>query len=352
MSMFRTYTETYDLNTEADCPTLLGIHTPIGTNPYKFLYPAFMMYRKYKYVGCDVTIVNASHLPISPDAFAITGGTSNVDPRDMLNPILFKGAHGDSLGDIIDSMYGGLTSDIFKSSSLDKEKFRSALTNFYYTAIGDDAWRKSGIQSTLRIKGLHPLVYQLATQMQIAPSNSVDPSAYWENSGVVTGSSSDMIGRPINSLGNPVRSFAVTAGKFYDPVSGSYTTGIPQTMFTSRTQKLGWLDTQQISGNNDTSIPFSTGKIALLPKIMMGVLLLPPANKCYTYLRVIIRHKFAFREYRTVTTGAADPTYDYESDSIGYYDAYTGGVSTDTSATTASLMSAYEAMEDEADESE
>lgn len=143
MSMYRTYTETYDLNTEKDCPTLLGIHTPIGPNPRKFLEPCFRMYKKYKYVGCDVTIVNSARLPVDPEQVGRIEGTNYVDPRDTLNPIMFKGCHGESLGKVLDSMYGGLASAIFKDPSIDKEVFRADLEHFYYTALGDDTWRKS-----------------------------------------------------------------------------------------------------------------------------------------------------------------------------------------------------------------
>lgn len=343
MSMIRTYTETYDMNTEASCPTLLGIHTPIGSNPYTFLWPAFAMYRKYKYLGCDVTVVNASHLPISPEAFAIEGGTSNVDPRDMLNPIMFKGCHGDSLGDILDSMYGGLTSDIFKGTDLDKEKLSATLSNFYYTALGDSSWRKSNIQKTLRINNLHPLVYQLATNLQILPSNNIDYSKYIENLGVnVTGNTDNFqIGSPANGGQNATTaarlSFDITPGTYYDPVTGNYVNRVPQSMFTSHTRPLGWIDTQQIAGNKSQNIPFDPSKVAQLPKIFMGMLMLPPANRAYTYLRVIIRHKFAFKEYRTITTGGQNSGTDVTQYSYGYADKYTGGI-TDDLASSRSLV--------------
>lgn len=72
--MIRTYTETYDVNTADGKPTLIGFHTPIGRNPYHFLYPAFMMYEKYRYLGCDISIVNSAHLPVSITAYDIEGG--------------------------------------------------------------------------------------------------------------------------------------------------------------------------------------------------------------------------------------------------------------------------------------
>lgn len=177
MAMFRTYTETYDLNTEEGCPTILAVHSPIGQTPYKMLAPAFKMYRKYKYLGADLTIVNAAKLPVDVEQLGRIEGTNYVDPRDVLNPILFKGCHGESLGKILDSMYNGLLRENrdFDGPDMDKKIFRNALANFYYTALGDDSWRKSHIQKTLNIKNLHPLVYGLDTNHQILPSNALSP---------------------------------------------------------------------------------------------------------------------------------------------------------------------------------
>lgn len=177
MAMMRTYTETYDMNTEEGCPTLLGIHTPIGPTMYKFLAPAFKLYKKYKYVGCDVTVVNAARLPVDPEQLGKIEGENYVDPRDTLNPIMFRGCHGESLAAVLDSMYNELLAD-YKGPSVDHEKLKTDLQAFYYTALGDDGWRKSPIQKTLSIKNLHPLVYSLATNHQILPTNALAHGNY------------------------------------------------------------------------------------------------------------------------------------------------------------------------------
>lgn len=65
--MIRSFVQTYDLNTEQGAPTLLGIHTPIGGDAWRFLGMWFRGFTKYKYLGCDITIVNAARLPLTPN---------------------------------------------------------------------------------------------------------------------------------------------------------------------------------------------------------------------------------------------------------------------------------------------
>lgn len=335
MSMRRSYTETYDMNTEKDTPCLLGIHSPIGQQVRAFLDPCFRLYKKYRYLGCDVTIVNSARLPVDPEQVGRIEGTNYVDPRDTLNPVLFRGCHGESLGKVLDSMYGGLASDIFKKPSLDKVQLRAILENFYYTALGDDSWRKSPIQKTLNIRGLHPLVYGLATQHQIMPTNRLDSVEYSMNNPISAtpgagnvNVENGVVGTPGANSGYPFLN-GITA--VYDPTTGTYTNSITvNTMFTNKTQRLGWMDTLQFVGNlNTTTSGFDSAQVAQLPKIFMGLLMLPPAYLCRQYLRVIIRHKFAFAGYRTITTGGAsypDVNFETTENAWGYTNEITGNV--------------------------
>lgn len=340
MAMLRTYTETYDLNTEEGSPTVLAIHSPIGPTPYKMLAPAFKMYKKYKYLGCDVTIVNSARLPIDPEQVGRIDGQNYIDPRDVLNPILMRGCHGESLGKILDSMYNGQLndSDDFHVTSVDFKKFKESLTNFYYTALGDDSWRKSNIQKTLQIKGLHPMVYSLSANHQILPTNSIASENYRENNpvdvtnpsyiGNTEGSDNGRFGVPFS---NASTSPSVSSSYVFNPVTGlyEYKAGL-LTAFTGRMHRLGWLDTYQFVGQNvEPTAPNSGGStmIAQLPKIFMALVMLPPAVLVRQYLRVLVRHKFKFAQYRTITTGAGD-AYDWNVDegSVGYHYHFTGNI--------------------------
>lgn len=326
MSMFRTYTETYDMNTEAGAPTLLGIHTPIGKEPYTMLRPCFDMYRKFKYLGCDVTVVNSAKLPVSPESYSIESGMNDIDPRDTLDPIMFIGAHGDDLGAVLNSMYGGLTSNVFNLSGMDKEK-ATALETFYYTALGDAKWRKSPIQKTLHLKNLHPIVYGLATQMQMQ-FNGIQPAGYPQNgadrsTNHLVGVTGERIGNNISGSGTDYDVPLMNNALIHDFTNGNEPKRVPVQLMTNKVQRLGWLDTRQVLGNSSTN-NLDVDNITVLPKVLMGIMMLPPARRAYNFLRVIIRHKWKFAGYRTVTTGIADNIN--QTVAFGYNNQYTGNV--------------------------
>lgn len=329
--MIRSFTQTYDLNTEEGAPTLLGIHTPIGGDAWRFLGMWFRGFTKYKYLGCDITIVNAARLPVDPEQLGKIEGENYIDPRDTLNPIMFKGCHGESLGEVINSMYGGLTSEIFKGTTLDKIEMNALLENFYYTALGDDAWRKSPVQKTLRIRGLHPLCYNLATTHQIAPSNALLAADYSENTNTqyADGTNDPPLTPQSGSIGVPGGNVKYPSVNFntsiYDDKNNVFVNKQVGSVFTNKLTRLGWLDTMQFLGGATKSMVFEDGKITELPKLFMGVLMLPPAYLTRQYLRVIITHRFAFKGIRTVTTGGN--TIDFAtSQKLGYAYEITGNV--------------------------
>lgn len=329
--VYRKFTQTFDVNTEVGSPTLLGIHTPIGGDVWRFLAPFFFAYKKYKYEGCDVTIVNSARLPTDPAQMGMEEGQNYVDPRDTLNPMMFKGCHGEALGDILNSMYGGLTSDAFRMTAMDKEVLSGVFEGFYYTAMGDDAWRKSPIQKTLRIKGLHPLVYGLSSTHQIAPTNAIEPNEYAENTRGQTSSSptikdvSDITvdgGTSPNLRGSLTEKLTVVS----DVVNGTSVSKFVGNFLTNKCQRLGWMDTLQFLGSNHYDGKALEGQIALLPKLFMGLLMLPPAYLQRQYLRIVITHKFRFSQYRTVTTGGNIMTNLNVNSPIGYGNFMTGNV--------------------------
>lgn len=330
--MIRSFVQTYDLNTEQGAPTLLGIHTPIGGDAWRFLGMWFRGFTKYKYLGCDITIVNAARLPVDPEQLGKIEGENYIDPRDTLNPVMFKGCHGESLGEVINSMYGGLTSDIFKGTTLDKIECNALLENFYYTALGDDAWRKSPVQKTLRIRGLKPMCYSLATTHQIAPSNNILSENYVENNYTeLTPPTGDAPANPQSGMFGPAESGNTRSSPkmynttVYDDHNNEFVNKQVGSIFTNKLVRLGWRDTMQFLGNNTKSMVFESGKITELPKLFMGILMLPPAYLTRQYLRVIITHRFAFKGIRTVTTGGN--TIDFAtSQKLGYAYEITGNV--------------------------
>lgn len=91
----------------------------------------------------------------------------------------------------------------------------------------------------------------------------------------------------------------------------------PVRFFTPRTVRLGWLDTRQVVGyenfrSKDYVPDFGLGASIMnqiknntvdtkLPKIFMGVILLPPAYKQEQYFRMVITHRFAFSGFRGIS---------------------------------------------------
>lgn len=111
--------------------------------------------------------------------------------------------------------------------------------------------------------------------------------------------------------------------------------GRPFSLFTNGVASLGWMDTLTRFNGGDASIvngtSFAPNKIAMLPKLFMGILMLPAAERAYNFLRISIRHKFAFKGIRGISAGAGDPVFNPVSDSWGYRNEYTAGSIPDSS---------------------
>ena len=109
-----TYIETYDLNTAIGEMSMLGIHTPQAKalkNMYKGL---FENYKKFRVISCDIAMVCASTQNLTPDLVGMEAGS--VDPRDVLNPILFRACTGDTINALVDQIYDTYSADDAKGS--------------------------------------------------------------------------------------------------------------------------------------------------------------------------------------------------------------------------------------------
>lgn len=163
------YQEIYDFGTQAGKTTILGIHTPDDGNVYNMLSGFFDQFRKYKYSGCSVSMVPAAQLPADPLQVSFEAGDLTCDPRDLLNPILFHGCHGEELSEILDNIY-------YKGSnpmgSVHEGVTDTALAeSSYYAALSDPSFRKYGIQSGARVS-LKPMVHPVALTNPMIPSES------------------------------------------------------------------------------------------------------------------------------------------------------------------------------------
>lgn len=301
---YASYQEITDLHTESDKVSVIGIHTPQGDTPRKMFGGFFDQFKKFKYLGASVTLVPAARLPVDPLGVSYEAGEPTIDPRDVLNPILFHGCHGNDMGSILNKLYGNPdyedvndSLDILESQEATQiDGVVGTLQRLYYMALTDNTWRKAHPQKGFKKSGLRPLVYSLASTRQIAPSQFFDPT--WGHT-VVAG---DPDGGEFNE----------------DDEWESKVTNLTPQLITPRLTSLGWLDTRNVMGFPVTiTDPISTSEIGdasfetqkalalqqdvTLPKIFMGVILLPPAYKTEQYFRMIINHHFAFKGFRGIS---------------------------------------------------
>lgn len=187
-----TYKEIYDIHTDSESSSILTLHTPINSFPRAMLGGFFKQYRKFRYRGATIRMRPAARLPADPEQISYEAGELGIDPRDILNPVLFHGYSGESLGTFLNqfNMAGGqkkqqqtavggdytnFVNDGWFGNSVDKASFfedksaldwrTSYLHRLYYESLGDNSFRKIRPQGGFR-KFLYPLVYELATTTQ------------------------------------------------------------------------------------------------------------------------------------------------------------------------------------------
>lgn len=312
---FASYQEVIDLHTESDTVTAIGIHTPQGDTPRKMFGGFFDQFKKFRYLGASIVMVPAARLPVDPLGVSYEAGEPTIDPRDLMNPILWHGCHGNDMGSILNKLYGNPTYDN-ASDSLDVQVSQeitsvpdwvATMQRLYYQALTDNTWKKAHPQKGFKKTGLRPLVYSLASTRQIAPGTSVTGIGSDKN---------DLMG--VNVSGD----FDIAGDSFGGSLSNgawsSTETRFTPQFVTPRLTSLGWLDTRNvlhgtalvsdpITSATDGQPTLETQKaIALqndtvLPKIYMGMILLPPAYKTEQYFRLIINHHFGFKGFRGVS---------------------------------------------------
>lgn len=346
------YQEIIDLHTETDRVSVIGIHTPVTQTPYSMLQPFFDAFQRYHYDGCNLVMVPAARLPADPSQVSYEAGEQVIDPRDLLNPILWHGCHGESLGSVLNQFYasGGSTSDInrrFFDSGEYSEKNTAqfgdvgTFESLYYRALVDKTWLKAHPQRGFRKSGLRPLVYEVSTDRQylsnpygtlspLVPKSDLIPGDPSDNNGLAGLAGASTLGNTttgggLNALGSFGLQRTVQTGS---GSSAEFNVNLPyvrdsSAFFTSRIHGLGWLDTRQrvfsvsdgvssdtLDGNPVTDSEAiedmyinaeSYGRINYLPRLFMGLILLPPAYKTEQFFRIILNHRFSFKKYRGVS---------------------------------------------------
>lgn len=334
------YQEVVDLHTESKTVSVIGIHTPNTSTPVKMLGGFWKQFRKVRYLGCSLSLVPAARLPADPLQVSIGAGEPTIDPRDMLNPILFHGCHGDDMGAILDTLYSGEslgTSDVVRKRSdsavldvfSENQVGNDYVDALYYRALTDRTWAKAHPQVGFRKSGLRPLVHQIVANRpfsQFSPDDRSSGLAPTALDGSDVPRNLGQIGVP--ATGTPLAHSIQVQGSPSLPDTNEVET---QTNFvigynhsgyafaTSGLRPLGWQDTQTslMTTNEYVSEPLTGNaqqdaqKVAntwtnvvvpnTIPKFYMGMIMLPPAYKTEQYFRLAINHRFAFKGFRGIS---------------------------------------------------
>lgn len=299
------YQEIYDVNTKSNEVSIIGIHTPVGAKPRQMLSGFFTQFRKYKYSGCSVVATPSARLPLSLAQITVNAGDSGINPKDVWNPILVRGCHGDNLNSALNSIYRGSFdnegSSLGKDHNADTAVPAGGLTweQMYYRMLQDPSFKKFSMSSGIKLTGLHPMIYNLASDHQILPNETSDavgafgPLSVPSKAGVeyTEGLSEYTVGAVSNGVG----------GKSF----------LHARIMTNRLQKLGWMDTRVLFNSDGTSV---TPGYTVLPKIFMACIVLPMAKSAETVtsMRFIVTHYFEFKEFNTsLTLEGASEYYDW-----------------------------------------
>lgn len=323
------YTEIIDLQTVKNKASVIGIHTPTGDSPYSKLKGFFTSFRKYRYKGiARLTMVPAAQLPVDPLGLTgIVGSTDLMDPRDNLNPIMFHGCHGESMDMILDRFYGNNGTGLgaqnilnptsgYVSASADCMEDDLSFANIetrYYARLTDPTWKKFGIQSGVSLKRLHPLTWKLSQSQPLLPSSTGAYTGIRTENG---GQNSNYITSNAPASGQNVAKTSVVGG--VPSVSqvtdqGWVSVGTMPQVFTNGVARLGWMPTTTF-GFSSSGVA-SKPSIVKLPKLFMGMLVLPPAYNVEQFFRLSIVHVFEFKDFTASLGAMADVNHPADGDS-------------------------------------
>ncbi len=309
------YQEIYDLGTRVGQTTILGIHTPDDGNVYNMLSGFFDQFRKYRYKGCSVTMVPAAQLPADPLQVSFEAGALTCDPRDLLNPILFHGCHGEELNEILDNVYYKGSNPTGSVHELPTQT--TVAESSYYAALSDPSFRKFGIQQGAKVS-LKPMVHPLAVTQPIEHTDSNYVFGYEDGGAYKTGT---VNGLKEGDLNPDLRQDAITSYDILNAVdavkiqvagpgipSGSVYASLNKTIFSNGLRPLSWLPTWHFVPYAGTNLAVANRiqsfniETTRLPLLYMGLFILPPSYTQEMYFRLIITHYFEFKDFSTCLT--------------------------------------------------
>ena len=271
------YSETYDLNTAVGELSLLGIHTPQAPQLKKMFAGFFQNYKKFRILGCNLKMVCASQQALDPSQLGLEAG--QVDPRDILNPILFKACTGEHMNMLLDQIYSDL-SNIGSGSVSQNVGTPSAAVDTYYQLLADDSFRKSHPQAGLEVLHLLPMVHKIVSTRPFSYNGA---RAHPQGTATGVGPKRDDI--------YGAEQVASAGQQFYSQENYLVSNGVTP---------MPWLDTavpRSVAGQdgNDYQIMYYAEQV---PRVYMGVIVLPPAILQRLFFRLTIVWHVEFRDFR------------------------------------------------------
>lgn len=300
-----TYQEIYDLNTREGKLSIIGIHTPTTIRPVAKLQGFFAQYKKFRYNGISkIAIQPAAQLPADPLQVSMEAGQT-LDPRDLLNPILFHGAHGTSINAALNVAYRR-TGHTFSTTSTERNDVAAiydfsgdeapVARNLYYSALSDPSFTKFSPQQFIQLTDLVPMVHRMNASLYFGPNQGAEYAG--SNHGSAgTRLDTEMIRAPQGSVWNGNQEVESP-----EAIEQQYTVAYQQ-FFTNGMAQLDWMPTRTFSniGAVEETNPNRTNveMFTELPKLYMGVLIFPPSYNQKLYFRMVITHSFSFKDFGT-----------------------------------------------------
>lgn len=289
-----TYIETYDINTIQNELSILAIHTPQSNTLKRFFHGLYEQYSKMKVLGCNFKIACASKQDLDPTLVGFEAG--QIDPRDVMNPLLFKACTGEGINALLDQIYnageGIANTGSNLGHSIDQHIDASAdAIKAYYSLLADDSFRKAHPQAGMTVMGLKPMVHKVVStqpfKWNVAGSNGI---------------SSDS---PAIQGGLPLSSNLASRG--FGGQSGSKNQGTdssnPTVFVSNGVTEMPWLDTafSKVMSRVDSE-PVDTKVYVLqqsIPRVYMGALVLPPSSGAQNlFFRISVVWHILFKDFR------------------------------------------------------
>lgn len=325
-----TYVETYDINTIQNELSILAIHTPQSKTLKRFFHGFYEQYKKMKVLGCNFKIACASKQDLDPTLVGFEEG--QIDPRDVMNPLLFKACTGEGINALLDQIYNAGEAiapvGIASGHSIDQHVDGDATAlKAYYSLLADESFRKAHPQAGMTVMGLKPMVHKVVTTQPFK----------WEvarSDRPAIGGTSDIS----SNTGAQAFGFGGQSGSYNDmtdPVN-------PSVFVSNGITDMPWLDTAFskvctfVDGSGQSQ---EVRKAYLLqqniPRVYMGALVLPPSTGSQNlYFRISVVWHILFKDFRMAqdlmpVTATGPYNTEYENidgigldESNGYWNMY------------------------------